>query len=120
QTTYLTAGRVALVGHPLITTAADTGATTMECNIRVDGVERWIKGSGNGPIAAFVDALGRDAGVSLELTDYTEHALGEGADASAVAYVEARTGAKTRGGGGVDANIVTASLRAVLSAVNRR
>ena len=64
QTTYLTAGRVALVGHPLITTAADTGATTMECNIRVDGVERWIKGSGNGPIAAFVDALGRDAGVT--------------------------------------------------------
>ncbi len=120
QTTYLTAGRVALVGHPLITTAADTGATTMECNIRVDGVERWIKGSGNGPIAAFVDALGRDAGVSLELTDYTEHALGEGADASAVAYVEARTGGKTRWGVGVDANIVTASLRAVLSAVNRR
>jgi 2-isopropylmalate synthase len=120
QTTYLTAGRVALVGHPLITTAADTGATTMECHIRVDGVERWIKGSGNGPIAAFVDALGRDAGVSLELTDYTEHALGEGADASAVAYVEARTGGKTRWGVGIDANIVTASLRAVLSAVNRR
>ena len=88
--------------------------------VRLDGGERWIKGSGNGPIAAFVDALGRDAGTPLEIVDYAEHALGEGADASAVAYVEARVGGKTRWGVGVDANIVTASLRAVVSAVNRR
>jgi 2-isopropylmalate synthase len=120
QATYLAAGRVALIGHPLITTASDTGATTLESNVRLDGAERWIKGSGNGPIAAFVDALGRDAGTPLEIVDYAEHALGEGADASAVAYVETRVGGKTRWGVGVDANIVTASLRAVVSAVNRR
>ena len=59
--------------------------------------------------------------MAVELTDYAEHALGEGADAQAVAYVETRTPeAKTRWGVGVDANIVTASLRAVVSAVNRR
>jgi 2-isopropylmalate synthase len=120
QSTYLAVGRVTLLGHPLITTAPDTGATTLEANVRLDGGERWIKGSGNGPIAAFVDGLSGDAGLPVEIVDYAEHALGEGADASAVAYVEARVGGKTRWGVGVDANIVTASLRAVVSAINRR
>jgi 2-isopropylmalate synthase len=120
QTTYLAAGEVRLIGHPLITTAPDTGATTLEANVRLQSSERWIKGSGNGPIAAFVDALSRDGGTPVEIVDYAEHALGEGADATAVAYVEARVGGKTRWGVGVDANIVTASLRAVVSAVNRR
>jgi 2-isopropylmalate synthase len=122
QSTYLAPDRpVKLVGHPLITTAPDTGETTLEANLRLAGGEKWIKGHGNGPIAAFVDALRRDAGVAVELTDYAEHALGEGADAQAVAYVETRTPeGKTRWGVGLDANIVTASLRAVVSAVNRR
>jgi 2-isopropylmalate synthase len=122
ESTYLTPTRpVALVGHSLITTAPDTGATTLEANVRLEGGERWIKGHGNGPIAAFVDALGRDAGLTVEIVDYAEHALGEGADARAVAYVETRTpgSGKVRWGVGVDANIVTASLRAVVSAVNR-
>jgi 2-isopropylmalate synthase len=58
--------------------------------------------------------------VVVELTDYAEHALGEGADAQAVAYVETKMPeGKTRWGVGLDANIVTASLRAVVSAVNR-
>jgi 2-isopropylmalate synthase len=87
--------------------------------VRSAGGQRWVKGQGNGPIAAFVDGL-RHAGVAVELTDYNEHALGEGADARAAAYVEARVnGGKTRWGVGLDANIVTASLRAVVSAVNR-
>jgi 2-isopropylmalate synthase len=122
ESTYLTPTRpVALIGHSLITTARDTGATTLEANVRLEGGERWIKGHGNGPIAAFVDALGGDAGLPVEIVDYAEHALGEGADARAVAYVETRTpgSGKVRWGVGVDANIVTASLRAVVSAVNR-
>ena len=120
EATYLTAEHpVALVGHPIITTAPETGEATVEAHVRLGGGERWLKGHGNGPIAAFVDAL-KDAGIVVELTDYTEHALGEGADAKAAAYVEARVnGAKTRWGVGLDANIVTASLRAVVSAVNR-
>jgi 2-isopropylmalate synthase len=120
EATYLTSEHpVALVGHPLITTASDTGDVTVEAHVRLGGGERWLKGHGNGPIAAFVDAL-KTAGIVIELTDYTEHALGEGADARAAAYVEARVnGGKTRWGIGLDANIVTASLRAVVSAVNR-
>jgi 2-isopropylmalate synthase len=120
EATYLTAAQpVALVGHPVITTASETGDTTVEAQVRLAGGERWLKGHGNGPIAAFVDGL-REVGIVVELTDYTEHALGEGADARAAAYVEARVdGNKTRWGVGLHANIVTASLRAVLSAVSR-
>jgi 2-isopropylmalate synthase len=120
EATYLQPTRpLTLVGHPATTTARDTGRTTLEAAVQVDGVERLVRGSGNGPIAAFVDALGRDAGVAVEVVDYHEHALGEGAEATAVAYVEARVAGKTRWGVGIDSNILTASLKAVVSAVNR-
>jgi 2-isopropylmalate synthase len=120
EATYLTPTRpLTLVGHPATTTARDTGRTSLEAAVQVDGVERLVRGSGNGPIAAFVDALGRDAGVAVEVVDYHEHALGEGAGATAVAYVEARVAGKTRWGVGIDSNILTASLKAVVSAVNR-
>ena len=110
---------VALIGHPILTTAPETGETTIEATLKLETVQRVVKGRGNGPIAAFVDALAHDAGLAIEITDYSEHALGEGADARAAAYVEARIGGKTRWGVGLDASIVTASLRAVVSAVNR-
>jgi GT2 family glycosyltransferase len=120
QSTYLTPTRpLALAGHPMLTTASETGETTVEVPVRLESGERWVKGSGNGPIAAFVNALSRDLGVAVEIVDYAEHALGEGADARAAAYVEAKVNGKTRWGVGVDANIVTASVRAVVSAVNR-
>ena len=118
ESTYLTRERpLTLIGHPVITTA-DTGDATVEAHVQLDGVERWLKGHGNGPIDAFVDAL-RAGGIVVQLTDYSEHALSEGADAKAAAYVEARIGDRTRWGVGLDANIVTASVRAVVSAVNR-
>jgi 2-isopropylmalate synthase len=122
EATYLTPDRpLALSHHPLVTTAGDAGETTIEAALRVAGAERLAKGTGNGPIAAFVDALRRDAGIAVEVVDYHEHAMGEGADAAAVAYVEARVdGDKPRWGVGIHGNIVTASLRAVVSAVNRK
>lgn len=85
------------------------------------GRERLISGKGNGPIDAFTDALNRHCGVDVKVVDYHEHALGAGANAMAVCYVEVRIDGEptTRFGVGIDSNIVTASLQAVTSAVNR-
>jgi 2-isopropylmalate synthase len=82
------------------------------------GHRRALRGDGNGPIASLCDAIGR-TGVEVRVLDYTEHALGSGADARAAAYVEAAVDGRVLWGVGVDANIVRASLSAVLSAVDR-
>ena len=88
--------------------------------VLIDGRERRIEGVGNGPIAAFVDALQRECDVELTVVDYREHAIGAGADAQATAYIEIRNAAgATLYGVGIDGNIVTASLRAVASAATR-
>jgi 2-isopropylmalate synthase len=95
-------------------------ATDLTAVVRVDGYERTIRGHGNGPIAAFVDALARDCGIELRVTDYSEHAVGAGTDATAAAYVEAADGTGNVAWGiGLDPNILTASLRAVVSAASR-
>jgi len=89
-------------------------------NVYVDGEIHELHGSGNGPIAAFVDALnGLPHGFDVRVLDYHEHALSAGGDAIAAAYVECAVGDQILWGVGLDANIVTASLKAVLSAVNR-
>ena len=73
---------------------------------------------GNGPIAAFVDALAA-IGIDVRVLDYAEHAMSAGGDAKAAAYVECAVGDRVLWGVGIDASIVTASLKAVVSAVNR-
>src|SRR5579859_6039926 len=96
------------------------GGTALEAVISLDGEERSISGRGNGPIAAFVDALDRGCGIRLRVLDFVEHAVAAGTDATAVAYVEAAgPDGKVAWGVGMDANILTASLRAVVSAVAR-
>ena len=86
------------------------------------GRNREISGEGNGPVSAFVDAISA-LGYHVRVLDYTEHALSAGGDALAAAYVECEIGdgedASVLWGVGMDANIVTASLKAVTSAVNR-
>ncbi len=84
----------------------------------IDGEPQTLVGLGNGPIDAFVHALST-ADISVRVLDYAEHALSSGGDAQAAAYVECEVDGETRWGVGVDPNIVTASLRAVASAVNR-
>jgi 2-isopropylmalate synthase len=86
--------------------------------VYVDGERRELKGRGNGPIDAFVEALS-EVGHRVRVLDYAEHALSEGGDAIAAAYVECEVGDKVLWGIGLDPNIVTASLKAVVSAVNR-
>jgi 2-isopropylmalate synthase len=85
----------------------------------VDGADTVIAGQGNGPIAAYVDALEKVLGLRIEIVDYREHALSKGSDAKAIAYVEANVDGRTIFGCGLDPNIVTASLRAVTSVANR-
>jgi 2-isopropylmalate synthase len=96
----------------------DGGTDTIEAVVKVDGEERTITGQGNGPLAAFVDALGT-IGYDISVLDYSEHAMSAGEEAQAAAYVEASVGGKTVWGVGIAPSITTASLRAVVSAVNR-
>lgn len=109
--------RIALVDYE------ETGAAGQRVfvgRIAVDGVEQSISGRGNGLISGVIDALASTTGPRLDVVDYSEHAIGHGADAQAAAYVECRTDdGRTVFGVGIDADIATASVRAVLSAANR-
>jgi 2-isopropylmalate synthase len=109
-------GRFALAAHRNDATVDEKDALSVD--LQVDGVRRTFEAVGNGPIDAFVTALAQ-AGVDVRVLDYAEHALSSGGNAKAAAYVECAVGDKVLWGVGVDANIVTASLKAVVSAVNR-
>jgi 2-isopropylmalate synthase len=114
---YLTTTEpLALLTHH--TSSAVDAKDGLSVEVRYNGEKRLLEGSGNGPIAAFVDALS-ETGVDVRVLDYTEHALSAGGDASAAAYVECVIDGDVWWGVGVDPNIVTASLKAVISAVNR-
>jgi 2-isopropylmalate synthase len=82
------------------------------------GKEFSLDGTGNGPIAAFCYAM-KSHGVSVEVLDYYEHALSSGGDASAAAYLECSIDGVVFWGVGIDPNTTTASLKAVVSAINR-
>ena len=93
----------------------------VSARVHLNGEERTINGKGNGPIAAFVDALKGDCGFDLGVLDYHEHAIGHGGDATAVAYVEVENGGgQSLFGVGIHPNIVVASLKATVSALNRK
>jgi 2-isopropylmalate synthase len=96
------------------------GLARCRAEINHNKQQREIVGTGNGPIAAFVHAL-QSAGVeTFEVSDYREQAMGRGAEASAIAYICIRTsGGKTRWGAGVNTSIELASIKAVISALNR-
>ena len=84
-----------------------------------DGAAMTLAGAGNGPVDAFVQALGEAGGERVEVLDYHEHSIGSGAQARAAAYVELRVGSRVLFGVGIDANIVSASIKAVLSGWQR-
>ncbi len=100
------------------TRMADNGKDVISATVVADGVEQVIDGVGNGPINAFVAALST-LGHDVRVLDYAEHALSSGDDAVAAAYVECAIDGEVRWGVGIDANIVTASLRGITSALNR-
>jgi len=96
----------------------EAGAMTLTASLKIDGAQVRRTGTGNGPIAALLSIL-REDGVDVRVLDYTEHALSEGGSALAAAYVECAVGERVLWGVGIDANTITASLKAVVSAVNR-
>ncbi|MFM9095557.1 MAG: 2-isopropylmalate synthase [Actinomycetes bacterium] len=105
----------------LVSVAQDSavdGDTTLTATIKDNGKEVVIKGVGNGPIAAFCNALDTQ-GIKLRVLDYHEHALSSGGDAQAAAYLECSINSRTLFGVGIDPSIVTSSLKAIISAVNR-
>jgi 2-isopropylmalate synthase len=113
---YLAPGDVELFGHQ--SSSAVEGKQKLSAALAVSGTQHEVEGSGNGPISAFCEALA-SVGINARVLDYAEHALTEGSDAQAAAYVEVETGGQVLWGVGIDTNTATASMRAVLSAVNR-
>ncbi|MFC7488174.1 2-isopropylmalate synthase [Knoellia sp. CPCC 206453] len=109
-------GRFTPVSHTLV--SAGDGRDHITAVMLDHGEEITLDGFGNGPIAAFIDALGT-LGVDVRVLDYSEHALSSGGDAKAAAYVECAVAGRVLWGVGMHSSIVRASLTAVLSAVNR-
>ena len=98
-----------------------SGHTTITAHLLVDGDDVTVSGEGDGPVEAFVNALRGQFDVAFDVVDYSEHAIGSGADAKAVAYVESSGEKGTlKWGIGVNSNITTASLLAVLAAFERQ
>lgn len=100
------------------TTSDTDGTDTLTVEAIVDGAETVLSGSGNGPISAFFAAL-QSIGVDARLLDYQEHTMSEGASAQAASYIECAIDGQVLWGIGIDANTTRASLKAVISAVNR-
>jgi 2-isopropylmalate synthase len=110
-------GRFSFIEH---TAASDHGDQNLTARISDDGRHKTIRGHGNGPVDGFVDAMRKESGLAFDVADYREHAMGHGANAAAIAYVELRLAdGSTLFGVGIDKNIVVASLKAVVSGVNR-
>jgi 2-isopropylmalate synthase len=114
---YLPAERThELVSHEM---TVNDKVTAVTAQLLVNGEHKTVTGQGNGPIAAFVHALQTDLDIDVEVTDYAEHAVSAGAEATAVCYVEARNSEGIRWGVGMDESILAASFKAVLGAVAR-
>jgi 2-isopropylmalate synthase len=123
QAEYLPdAPRFRLRTHELHTTSSgESGRTKIAAQLEVDGAPVTVQGEGDGPVEAFVAAITTHFGVEFDVVDYSEHAIGRGSNAQAVAYVETvGDDNDLKWGIGQDPNITTASLRAVLSAFERQ
>ncbi len=108
-----------VVSHPVIAEQG-AGVVRMSAEVTIDARTISVDGAGTGPIDAFVSGLNDATGAALRVLDYHEHAIGSGADARAVAYLELRVGeSHTLFGVGIDANIVSASLKAIVCGLRR-
>jgi len=115
-----TGARIKFVDHHTYPAGSDQkGIRVVAAEITDNGETKRIEGKGTGPIDGFVNALSTYLGIELTVQDYSEHSLQHGSNAAAIAYVEmAHAGGKLFGAG-INTNIVTASLEAIVSAANR-
>jgi 2-isopropylmalate synthase len=104
-----------LIGYRL----SRNGRDRIEVRIADLAGERVLQGEGEGAIAAFVDAWARHSGQTLRVVDYAEHAIGEGTDAEAAAYVQLDVGGQRVAGASIDRDTVSASLKAVIAALGQ-
>jgi 2-isopropylmalate synthase len=111
--------RLRFVDHQTFPDTEVKGRRVVEATILDNGKEIVIKGTGNGPIDGFVDALSRHLGIDMSVADYSEHSMQRGSDAAAICYMEVEGDGRKVFGAGVNKNIVTASLEAIVSAANR-
>jgi 2-isopropylmalate synthase len=109
------------VAHQVLEQGAGAAGelVTLAADVRMGQREIAVRGAGNGPIDAFVEGLSQAMGETIRVLDYHEHAVASGADARAVAYLELRVGDRTLFGVGMDENIVSASLKAIVSGLQR-
>jgi 2-isopropylmalate synthase len=100
-------------------TTSENGKVSCDATVFRDSSQMHFAGQGNGPLAALVHGFGTN-GIRFEITSYAEHALSSGEEAAAISYIQIKhADGKTRWGAGVDTNIELASVKAVLSALNR-
>ncbi|WP_336057016.1 2-isopropylmalate synthase [Nitratireductor sp. CH_MIT9313-5] len=111
--------RLKFVDHQTFPDASTKGRRVVEATITDGGEEKTITGSGTGPVDGFIDALSKHIGVEMSVLNYSEHSLQQGSNAAAVCYMEVEHPGGKLFGVGINHNIVTASLEAVVSAANR-
>ncbi|MEZ5873171.1 MAG: 2-isopropylmalate synthase [Nitratireductor sp.] len=112
-------GRIKFVDHTTISDPDVKGRRILTAEITDQGKPVMIEGRGTGPIDGFIDALSRYLDLPLSVADYSEHSLQRGSDASAICYMEVESNGGKIFGAGINKNIVTASLEAIVSAANR-
>ena len=110
---------IAYIDHRAGHAGSQGALEQLTARLAIHGVETLLTGTGNGPVDAFVQAVRGGTGADIHVLAYHEHATGTGEDATAVAYVQLRAGMGTVYGVGLDPNIVTATLKAVVAALNR-
>ena len=122
QDTYLNeSGTYEFNNHSISSTANKDGnqSDDIEIGLIKDAKEITLKGSGNGPIDAMIDAIKRDLDLDLKISDYHQHAISSGSDAKAVAYSEIIMGEQSVWGVGIHQNTVIAGLKSIISGLNR-
>jgi 2-isopropylmalate synthase len=112
-------GRIKFVDHHTYPDPEQKGRRILTAEITDNGVTKNIEGKGTGPIDGFIDALSKYLGVKMSVIDYSEHSLKQGSDAAAISYVEVAYPDGKLFGAGINDNIVSASLEAIVSAANR-